>query len=114
MMPVYVYATKDGETVERFYSLGKAPDVVRIGGKPAVRNITATHQQDRHTSGARWPILSEAAGVHPAQVKEAAELDRQMGIPTNYTPDGRVEFRNHGHQKAWLKAHKGYNKDAYG
>ncbi len=63
----------------------------------------------RCTSG--YPRLSHAMGVHKTQVDEAKAKDAAMGVPTDYSPDGRPEFRTRGHQKKWLKAHGYVNQD---
>jgi hypothetical protein len=47
----------------------------------------------------KWPIYSNAAGVHPDQIEEAKALARQHGINTEYTPDGRAIFRDRAHRK---------------
>lgn len=62
---------------------------------------------------ARWPILSEAAGVHPSQIAEAKEFNRQNGISVDYTPDGRPEFRDAKHRDRFLKAWRMHDKSGY-
>ena len=52
-----------------------------------------------------WPMLSEAAAVHPEQVEEAIQSARAKGIPTEFIPDGRVIFRDRAHRRAYLKAY---------
>lgn len=67
-----------------------------------------------HLPGA-WPILSDVMGVHPDDIPAAAARDRQLGVPTGYTPDGRAVFESRGHRARFLKAH-GYHdrKGGYG
>lgn len=59
-----------------------------------------------HFSGlAGWPIVSNAAAVHPKKRDEAIAHDKALGVPTNYTPDGSPIFTDRGHRKRFLKAH---------
>lgn len=50
-----------------------------------------------------WPILSDAAGVAPDQVGEAMAHSRLHGVPTEFTPDGRVIFRGPLHRKEYCE-----------
>lgn len=52
-----------------------------------------------------WPKISDVAGVHRSQVEEVAEYDRKNGVPTDYTPDGAVIFRDRGHRRDYMKLH---------
>lgn len=52
-----------------------------------------------------WPLVSNAAAVHPRQVEEAKALDRKKGVPTEYTPAGQPVLRDRAHRKRYLKAH---------
>jgi hypothetical protein len=61
------------------------------------------------TSG--YPRLSSSMGVHRKQIAQAKARDAELGVPTEYSPDGRPEFRTRGHQKAWLRAHGMVNHD---
>jgi hypothetical protein len=53
---------------------------------------------------AQWPIYSEAAGVHPDQINEAKDNLQKQGVPTDFTPDGRLIFRDRMHRRKVLKA----------
>lgn len=62
------------------------------------------------------PHASEALAVHPDQREEAMALDRKLGVPTEYLPNGQPIMRSRAHQKEWIRAHRregaGYfNKD---
>jgi len=61
----------------------------------------------------KWPILSESAGVHPSQIQEAKEFNRQHGLSVDYTPDGRPEFRDAAHRAKFLKAWKMVDRSGY-
>lgn len=60
-----------------------------------------------------WPLASDAAGVHRLQVPAMIEKDRKLGVPTEYTRDGRPVFRDRGHRRAYLKAHKLIDRNSY-
>jgi hypothetical protein len=51
-----------------------------------------------------WPMESDAAGVHPDQVKEAAAYAQQMGVPTEYNPKtGNPIFTGRNHRKRFCE-----------
>lgn len=50
-------------------------------------------------------MASDAMMVHPTQIEEQTQLCRQLGIPTDYLPDGRPILRDAGHRKALARAH---------
>ena len=72
-------------------------------GTLAFRNLRAEHAGARHAPG-NWPMKSDAAGVAASQVKEAAEHSRKIGIPTDFTPDGRAVFTSARHRKRYCEA----------
>ena len=47
---------------------------------------------------------SDAAGVHPTQIKEARDLAKRQGIAIDFTPDGRAIFTSAYHRKTYLRA----------
>lgn len=51
-----------------------------------------------------WPMCSDAAGVHPDQVAEAQAAATGLGVPTEFTPDGRAVFRSPRHRKLYCEA----------
>jgi hypothetical protein len=55
-------------------------------------------------SGKCWPMLSESMGVHPKQVKAAQEMSVKIGVPTEFTRDGKAIMRNNAHKIAYAKA----------
>lgn len=113
-MPTYCYVTDDGEHGEFVFPMGKAPATVEINGKSARRDWRAEMSgMGSHGDYRGWPIASEAAGVHPTQRKLAMKIDRDLGVPTEYTKDARPVFRSRSHQRRWLKVHNGFNRDDY-
>jgi len=115
-MPAYCYTTADESlTVMRFYRVSDdRPTTVTIGpddtsdegrhGEVAYRNLAAEHARTAHNPG-NWPMVSNAASVHPDQVGEAVALDNERGVPTEYTRRGQPIFRDRGHRRDWCRAH---------
>jgi hypothetical protein len=102
-MPYYCFTDSEDNTISRFYAMGKAPKQIRLGGVVFRRNIRAEHAGVRHTPG-NWPMKSDAAGVHPDQIKEAYEHSVKIGIPTQFVPDGRAVFTGKQHRKDYCRA----------
>ena len=114
-MPIYCYVPKSGKKgkiVEQLHAFGKAPAEVTIDGIVYERSIAA-EQSGRVRPGDLWPLLSDAAGVHPDQVQEAQKTWAAKGIPTEFTPDGQAVFRSPQHRKQFLKAAGLHDKAAY-
>lgn len=55
----------------------------------------------QHSAG--WPLYSDAVGVHPDQIPEAMAEARKHGVPTDFTPDGKVVFTSPGHRRDYCK-----------
>ena len=51
-----------------------------------------------------WPMTSWAAGVHPAQVDEVRRQSVDLGVPTDFTPDGDAIFTSRRHRKKYCEA----------
>jgi hypothetical protein len=102
-MPYYCFTDDQDNTISRFYRMGKAPKQVKLGGVVFKRNIRAEHAGTKHTPG-NWPLKSDAAGVHPNQIKEAHAHSVKIGIPTQFTPDGRAIFTGRKHRKDYCRA----------
>lgn len=60
---------------------------------------------DGPISTGNWnkPVLSEAMAVHPSQIAETVERNRQMGINTDYTPDGRPILKSSKEKLALMR-----------
>jgi len=63
-------------------------------------------QTVEHRPGSGWPRESESMGVMPHQVKKAMEVDRSLGVPTDYSEKAFPIFTSQGHQDRWVKANK--------
>lgn len=72
-------------------------------GSLAKRAYGAEHGPRQATGDQAWPLISEAAGVHPSQVEEAREHARKHGVPTDFTSDGRAVFRDRAHRRDYCK-----------
>lgn len=104
-MPEYCYSNKKRcETIVRVFSMGHALDAVKHNGAYYKRDLVAEHNGFKQALSC-WPLTSDAAGVHPTQVREATEHAARMGIPTEFTRDGAAVFRDRTHRKKFLKAH---------
>jgi len=111
-MPMYCYTnSRTGETVERFYSVGKAPDRVRVKGRSYRRDIAAEHGQFRNTPG-NWPQHSFASGVSPRQVAEVKAKLRARGVDAQFDPKtGYAIYRDRSHRRRCLEARGIYDQD---
>ena len=95
---------------------GNAAEVDRIRADDYVcwqcvrANLAAHHalvagaQFGSRKTRAEWPMLSDSVGVLPKQIGEAQQHAEKHGVPTEFTPDGQVVFRNRAHRKAYCKA----------
>lgn len=53
-MPHYDYQAKDGETIERFYEMSKAPARIKVRGKTFAKVISGGVVNGRQISTATW------------------------------------------------------------
>lgn len=101
-MVTYCYSTKDGTIHERSYPMGKAPKEIRVGRKVAKRNFFAERVGRPATKG--WPLTCYASGVNTKQAGELRQHFKDIGVPTDVTPDGDPIYVSHEHRKRALKA----------
>lgn len=110
-MPLYSFTAPDGDLLLLEYKIhDKRPEKIRRKTKTGktktfTRNVAADHLSFDHTYGRGWPIFSDSMGVHPSQIDQAKATDKQLGVPADYKPDGRIVFNNREHQHRWLRAH---------
>lgn len=115
-MPTYLYTFEDdpdGAAVEQTMTIAEMERFEKkplIDGRRVNRRIDLEHRGHRHACG-NWPMLSEAAGVHPDQVKEATEAARAFGVPTEFTRDGRAVFTDRNHRKRYLRTQGLHDKN---
>ena len=118
-MPFYVYKnTSTGETIELMMTIAEMlrrqkPDgSIKHEGKTWVRSISGEHGGFRGTPG-NWPLLSDAAGVHPTQTGDAYHESVKLGVPTRFHSEtGQAIFESRSHRKAFLAAKGMYDRSA--
>lgn len=59
-----------------------------------------------------WPMLSDAAGVHPDQIPDAQREAKDLGVPISFHPDGRAVFTSARHRKEYCEAIGLYDRNA--
>lgn len=100
--PVYYIGDKVVSKAEFDGSIRMQPLKV---GKAAVEHHTTGYQG--------YPIKSVGLAVHPDQVKEAQEHSKKLGVPTEFTKDGRAILRDASHRKAYLKAYNMMDRNSF-
>lgn len=116
-MPFYHYIDRNtGEKFELMMTISemmrrqKKDGTISHEGRTLHRDITSEHRGFSNTPGA-WPMLSDAAGVHPSQVGAAFKESVGFGIPTRFHPEtGQAIFESRAHRKAFLKAKGMYDR----
>lgn len=112
-MPAYCFTCPDcNADFERIAPVSKARTTVACtvcGGK-ALRDYVREHHGVAHKPG-NWPMVSDAAGVHPDQVVEAAQEAEKRGVPTEFNSSGQAVFTSPLHRKRFCEAHGMYDKN---
>lgn len=106
-MPTYTFRDGDGNRVEVFMPVSEYERCVVDGvlvrdGKRLERDMVADVPGGTPSGG--WPMMSDAMGVHPSQIREAQEHAAARGVHTEYAPDGRAILRDRNHRKAHMRA----------
>lgn len=110
-MPEYCYFCFGcGTRRNKILPVSRAKYRPRCCGQRMDRDFVAEHGRTAHAPG-NWPMLSDAAGVHPAQIKEAYAASVKAGVPTGFTPDGRAIFSSAGHRKRYCEANGLYDRN---
>lgn len=113
-MPTYCFTTNDGETVERFFKMGKARRRVRLtDGRLATRDFTAEKPGIIGGSSC-WPMESYALGCNPDCIEQQIAHDRRIGLrDTEYNPDnGSMVLRGREQRNRVMKAYGFFDRDA--
>jgi len=115
-MPMYVYSCdKCGSTEEHMFLVEKRKSEVEcvICGAMAGRDYCGEHNKHGTSTGA-WtkPLISQALGVAPSQVKEAERRHREVGCPTDFTKGGQAIIRSRDHRNKLLKLNNMRDRDA--
>ena len=66
--------------------------------------FTEVAVDDRIKVHAKWPVLSDAAGVNPAQIPEAKRELAAKGVKVDFTNDGRAIFTDPKHRREVCRA----------
>lgn len=60
---------------------------------------------------ATYPLKSETLGVHSSQRMDAIQESIDVGVPTDFTPDGKAVLESPGHRKRYAEALGYFDKD---
>jgi hypothetical protein len=108
-MPTYEFKTDDGEIVELFMPFAEHDRRVKNGviklddGRKAVSYFNPG--SGISTVPANYPMVSSAAGVHPAQIKEQMDHLRKKGCgEVEHNKDGDVIFQDSRQRKKVCEA----------
>lgn len=113
-MPTYCYVTADGQTTEKVFPMGKAPETVKIGRRVARRDFRA--ELKGGMKPCNWPMVAEiSCSIDADQVAEAVAYDKANGCRTEYVSVGDGEFapklENVHHYKRYMEAHGLYARN---
>lgn len=116
-MPFYVYKDEStGEKVELMMTIAemmrrqRKDGTILHEGRRLMRDVVSEHRGTSSCPG-NWPLLSDAAGVHPSQCKDAWNQSVSMGVPTRFHPDtGQAIFESRSHRRAFLRAKGMYDR----
>lgn len=83
-------------------------------GEILKRDYRAEHTLDKSGDHGCWPMVSEAAAVHPSQIGEAKELIRKKaGVGCDFDVHGRPIFTSMEHRRKCLHAMGYEDKKAF-
>ncbi len=120
-MPIYSFRdTETDEKVELHLSFSQYDElratmrdgVLDYEGRTLRRDIPSDIG-GRRNFGDIWPLTSDAAGIHPEDIPKFRDLDRQHGVPTEYTRDGSPIFTSKSHRDRYLRLHKLHDKRSW-
>lgn len=66
-------------------------------------DLRVGYQPAQATKG-RWPLESDAAGVHPTQIPAAMDEAKRLGVRVEFTKNGSAIFDTPGDRRKYLKA----------
>ena len=115
-MPVYVFQLrKSNRIIERVLTVKQLTSCMRSDGGYTLPEGVADQNYSLKINSHMpqcWPLKSDAAGVHPKQVKAAEEDARRAGINLNFDhKTGQAIFESRGQRSAYLKHRKMYDHD---
>ena len=113
-MPIYQFQCEQcGERLERIMPVQRFKFHPRCPqcGQKMFRDVIGEQRGVASLPGT-WPMYSDAAGVAPKQVQEARAHSVRIGIPTDFTSDGRAVFTSRLHRKRYCEAVGLYDRNA--
>ena len=79
---------------------------------PQTQSLVEVGASTQGTNGiARWPIHSDAMGVHPSQIPAAQQALRAAGVHTDYDREGRPILTDASHRKRHAEALGFYDRN---
>ena len=113
-MPTYCFLNKEtGDRTEFVWSIRemerKCNNLTYVDESDVVWTRDFSSEQGGVAPNcANWPMKSDAAGVHPDQIRDARKESTRFGVPTDFDKKtGQAIFNNRSHRARYLKA-KGY------
>lgn len=110
-MPTYCYESKDGDVLERVYSIGCAPRQFRYRGSLYRRSLQAECVSTPSQKG--WPIECVASGVNASQAGELRDFFTKAGVSTEVSSDGNPIYRDAKHRKKALKCRGLHDRSSF-
>lgn len=112
-MPCYSFeCNRCGKAFSRYFkTFGRHPYVKCACGGRAPRVFSAPMA---NTGAKGYPILSDVLGVGESQIQEARDHSVQIGVPTNFTPDGRAILESPKHRKEYAEALGYHERNSFG
>ena len=121
-MPIYCFTTiYGGETIERSFPAGEAPQEVMDNGMCYIRDYqaevagqTAIVKGTSNRVKRTWPMAPcVASGVHPDQSQELRDHLSNRGCPTEVSGGGNPIYTSAAHRKKALKIRGFFDKASY-
>lgn len=86
-----------------------------ISGDPCDPPTKTPSTRGRLRVRPKYPLLSDAAGVHPCQRQDAYEESVDLGVPTEFDGLGRAIFNSREHRRKYCRAKNYHDRDgSYG
>jgi hypothetical protein len=58
-------------------------------------------------------MYSDGAAVHPSQIDEHSQFAKAMGVPVEFSKDGRPKLDSHAHRRKYLKIRGFFDRAGY-
>ncbi len=111
-MPEYTFKCSCGnrQTVIRPMSESDLPVLCEVDSFVMNRDYQTDYGKQRF--GDIWPFASYAAGVSAAEIPAMRKIDKENGVPTDYTGDGDPVFTGPKHRKKYCEVHNLFDRNA--